>query len=37
LVDDEMMMTGSGPEGEKRAEALARREAMQSAQIGFAP
>jgi short subunit dehydrogenase-like uncharacterized protein len=32
-----MMMTGSGPAGEKRAKALARREAIQNAVIGFAP
>ena len=30
-------MTGSGPAGEKRAKALARREAIQNALIGFAP
>jgi short subunit dehydrogenase-like uncharacterized protein len=34
---DEMMMTGPGPSGEKRAKALARREAIQNALIGFAP
>jgi short subunit dehydrogenase-like uncharacterized protein len=37
FVYDEMMMTGSGPAGEQRAKALARREAMQNALIGFAP
>jgi short subunit dehydrogenase-like uncharacterized protein len=37
FVYDEMMMTGSGPAGEKRAKALARREAIQNALIGFAP
>jgi len=37
FVYDEMMMTGSGPAGEKRAKALARREAVQNALIGFAP
>jgi short subunit dehydrogenase-like uncharacterized protein len=37
FVYDEMMMTGSGPMGEKRANALARREAVQNALIGFAP
>ena len=37
FVYDEMMMTGSGPAGEKRARALARREAIQNALIGFAP
>jgi short subunit dehydrogenase-like uncharacterized protein len=36
FVYDEMMMTGSGPAGEKRAKALARREAIQNALIGFA-
>ena len=30
-------MTGSGPAGERRAKALARREAVQNALIGFAP
>ena len=37
FVYDEMMMTGSGRAGEKRARALARREAVQNALIGFAP
>ena len=37
FVYDEMMMTGSGRAGEKRAKALARREALQNALIGFAP
>jgi short subunit dehydrogenase-like uncharacterized protein len=37
FVYDEMMMTGSGPAGEKRAKALARRDAIQNALIGFAP
>jgi short subunit dehydrogenase-like uncharacterized protein len=37
FVYDEMMMTGSGPAGENRAKALARREAVQTALIGFAP
>jgi short subunit dehydrogenase-like uncharacterized protein len=37
FVYDEMMMTGSGPAGEKRAKALARREAIQNALIGFTP
>ncbi len=37
FVYDEMMMTGSGPAGEKRAKALARRDAVQNALIGFAP
>ena len=37
FVYDEMMMTGSGPAGEKRAKALARREAVQNALIEFAP
>jgi short subunit dehydrogenase-like uncharacterized protein len=37
FVYDEMMMTGSGPAGEKRAKALARREAIQNALIEFAP
>jgi short subunit dehydrogenase-like uncharacterized protein len=37
FVYDEMMMTGPGPAGEKRAKALARREAVQNALIGFAP
>ena len=37
FVYDEMMMTGAGPAGEKRARALARREAIQNALIGFAP
>ena len=37
FVYDEMMMTGPGPAGEKRARALARREAIQNALIGFAP
>lgn len=37
FVYDEMMMTGSGPAGEKRARALALREAVQNALIGFAP
>jgi short subunit dehydrogenase-like uncharacterized protein len=37
FVYDEMMMTGSGAAGEKRARAMARREAIQNALIGFAP
>ena len=37
FVYDEMMMTGPGRAGEKRARALARREAVQNALIGFAP
>lgn len=37
FVYDEMMMTGAGPAGEKRARATARREAIQNAMIGFAP
>ena len=37
FVYDEMMMTGSGRAGERRARALARREAVQNALIGFAP
>jgi short subunit dehydrogenase-like uncharacterized protein len=37
FVYDEMMMTGPGPSGEKRAKALARRDAVQNALIGFAP
>ena len=37
FVYDEMMMTGPGPAGEKRARALARREAVQNALIGFSP
>jgi len=37
FVYDEMMMMGSGPAGEKRAKAMARREAIQNALIGFAP
>ena len=37
FVYDEMMMTGPGPAGEKRAKALARRKAVQNALIGFAP
>jgi hypothetical protein len=34
FVYDEMMMTGSGPAGERRAKALARREAVQNALLG---
>ena len=37
FVYDETMMMGSGPAGERRAKALARREAIQNALIGFAP
>lgn len=37
FVYDEMMMTGAGAAGEKRARTLARREAIQNAMIGFAP
>ena len=37
FVYDEMMMTGPGLSGEQRAKALARREAVQNALIGFAP
>ena len=37
FIYDEMMMTGAGAAGEKRAKALARREAVQKALIGFAP
>ena len=37
FVYDEMMMTGPGPTGEQRAKALARREAVQNALLGFAP
>ena len=37
FVYDEMMMTGPGPSGEKRAKALVRRDAVQNALIGFAP
>jgi short subunit dehydrogenase-like uncharacterized protein len=37
FVYDEMMMTGAGPAGEKRARALARREAIQNALIRFGP
>ncbi|MGC1564194.1 MAG: hypothetical protein WA820_30705 [Bradyrhizobium sp.] len=37
VYDEMMMMTGSGPAGEKRAKALARREAVQNALLGFAP
>jgi short subunit dehydrogenase-like uncharacterized protein len=37
FVYDEMMMTGPGLAGEKRANALVRREAVQEALLGFAP
>jgi len=37
FVYDEMMMTGPGATGEKRARAMARREAIQNALIGFGP
>jgi short subunit dehydrogenase-like uncharacterized protein len=37
FVYDEMMMTSPGRSGEKRARALARREALQKALIEFAP
>jgi short subunit dehydrogenase-like uncharacterized protein len=37
FVYDEMMMAGSGPAGEKRAKALARREVVQNALLRFAP
>ena len=34
---DEMLMTGAGPAGQKRAKAAARAEGIQNALIGFAP
>ena len=37
FVYDERMMTGDGPEGERRARAAARREKLQTALLAFAP
>lgn len=37
FVYDEMMLTGDGPGGRKRAQATARQSAIQNALLGFAP